>query len=231
MADKVKVSVLEVNGLDLDFQEERSLTSDIVDYDNTVSGLLSTDTKAAIDELKALIDALGGSELIAKQRFQKHFKLNGTGTDNMKIDGSVTPQEFIVKADAVNDLIVSEITFYALVNEGIQFSNADFLHIGALTNGISFSFKTDDNTYIPFDPVKTTEHKLTHIMSGNNTHVIEEESSFTVIRVTHRFDHARIAVRKQGTFVSDDFLKITINDNLTDVLINEIEAMANGYIL
>jgi len=231
MADKVKVSILEVNGVDLDFQEERPLTSDIVDYDNTASGLASNDLKSAIDELKALVDTLGGGDLIAKKRFQKHFRLNGSGTDNMTVDGSITPQEFTVLSDTVDDLYISEITIYALVNDGIEFSNSHFLHLQSLANGITFSFKTDDSAYVPFDPIKTTEHLLTHVMSGNNTHVFEEEANYTLLRTTHVFTPNVISVRKQGTFVTDDFLKATVNDDLTDVLFNELEIIASGYTL
>lgn len=53
MADKVKVSILERNGQELDLWEEYELIAENIPFDNTTNGFTSDDVQGAIEEIGA----------------------------------------------------------------------------------------------------------------------------------------------------------------------------------
>lgn len=83
MGDKVKVSILERNGQELDFQEEQLLEASIVDYDDlNADQLTATDLKAAVDSL-------------ANREFGKDFQSSYIDTEISTTGGaSVTHNSF-----------------------------------------------------------------------------------------------------------------------------------------
>lgn len=137
--------------------------------------------------------------------------LNGS-SPSMTVNGSITPVDFIIPADAAKDIFVEEIRFYGNAN-GIKFGQ--FLaQNNFLTNGISITVRSDElQTTLP--PIKSTDdfkHKFAFGSGqGFQLHIQAGRDDFMA---SFKFS-ATFPIRKAGTFVGgDDFIRVRIQDNL-----------------
>lgn len=150
---------------------------------------------------------------------------NGVTTAvNLNVDGSVTPQVFTFPMDSLDDLFISEIKIFGRDN-GIQFSN--FLGInGALANGILIEIKTDNNIQV-LPPIKTTDDFDDKFSFGGSNFDIYFASGAD--KFSSRFLASAFPLRRAGTFGggNDDYIRITIRDNLTSV--SYLQAIVAGF--
>ena len=150
---------------------------------------------------------------------------NGVETAvDLNVDGSVTPQVFTFPMDLLDDLFIAEIKFFGRDN-GISFSN--FLgQNGQLSNGILVEIKTDNNM-IQLPPIKTTDD-FDDVWSfgGSNFDVYFASGAD---KFTARFLSSAFPLRRTESFGigNDDYIKITIQDNLTTI--SYLQAIVAGF--
>jgi hypothetical protein len=139
------------------------------------------------------------------------FALDGASND-MTVDGSITPVEFLIDADANNEKFVESLRF-EIVGNGIQFTNF-FSKNGPLTNGLMVTIRSN-NSEFNIDELKTTEDFASNFALGPDNFDLFIQSGADVARATLTFQ-SPIQLFKQGTFIgNDDFIKITIRDDLS----------------
>lgn len=142
------------------------------------------------------------------------FAENG-GSSDLRVDGSITPQEFIITASPDKERFFTSLRFEALGN-GIQFTN--FLSKnGALSNGILITIRSNDSQ-VTFPPISATEDFASFFSRGPSDFDIFDLAGTDYFRATLTFT-APFQIYKQGTFGTDDFIKITIRDNLSTGLV------------
>ena len=136
------------------------------------------------------------------------------GSDDLQVNGSVTPVDFIINASPDKERFFTSLRFEALGN-GIQFTN--FLSKnGPLSNGVLLTIRSNDSE-ITFPPIQTTEDFGSLFSRGPSDFNVFDVSGTDYFRATLTFA-APFQLFKQGTFGTDDFIKVTIQDNLTSGL-------------
>lgn len=149
------------------------------------------------------------------------FLLNGA-SEQMAVNGSVTPVNFRLEADVDKDIIITDLIFSGQ-DGSVKYSNW-FSSNSPLTNGVVLSFKSDDNL-TTFPAMKTTT-RLIAFSSGNveNASVTGE----SIIVSFRKFDPP-IIIRAKGSHVSgqDDFVQVRISDSLT--FMEDFTCTARGF--
>lgn len=152
--------------------------------------------------------------------------VNG-GSSNLLVNGSVTPVVFLLPTTDTKDIFIQELRFYGQGN-GIKFGQ--FLSkpgAGGLTNGVKVEIKSDDSSII-LPLYKTTEDFKNKFAFGTAANFrIDIQSGSDGILAVFTFDNP-FAVRATGTYVVDDYVKVTIQDNLTSG-IAKFEFLAKGF--
>ena len=147
--------------------------------------------------------------------------LNGT-SPSLAINGSAGV-EFILPQIAV-DRIVSRISIYGRDN-GIQYGK--FLGLNsAITNGITVEIKSEDQIFT-FKPIQTTDDFRNKFCIVPSDFILNKESGDDAFTATFE-PRAPFYIRGVGTFTTDDYIKIIINDNLNSV--NYLEGLVTGAI-
>jgi len=149
--------------------------------------------------------------------------LDGASAD-MTVDGSTTPVEFTIGADTSEDIILNSLTLFGS-DGGIKLEN--YLGINsALTNGVVVEIKTDD-VIKTFRPMVST-NDLIKFASIGGVEYFSSQSGDSIKSVLV-FSPA-IPIRISGAFgagaTDDDYIKVTINDNLSTL--NSMEAFVRG---
>jgi len=137
-------------------------------------------------------------------------KDSGSSPD-MNIDGSSTPVNFRIEADANKDTFVNEIRFSGQ-DKGIMFGKFFAINSG-LTNGVEVTIKSNDNTRIL--PLLKNTDDLKHRFSIPVTNFGLDFQASTDDLVAARVFSNPFVLKKQGTFGTDDFIQIKIQDDLT----------------
>lgn len=153
------------------------------------------------------------------------FAQNG-GSPDLQVNGSLgTPINFRVNASPDKERFITSLRFEALGN-GIQFTNFISKN-GSLTNGVLVTIRSN-NSQISFPAIKTTEDFGSYFSrgSGNNFEVFDV-SGTDYFRATLSFT-APFQLFKQGTFGTDDFIEVSIRDNLTSGLVR-FQFIAFGF--
>lgn len=141
------------------------------------------------------------------------YALNGA-SNSLRVDGSVTPQNFRIEASPDKERFMTSLRFEAL-GSGIQFTN--FLSKnGPLTNGVTLTIRSNDSE-ITFPAFKTTEDFASLFSRGPSDFDVFDVAGTDYFRATLTFS-APFQLYKQGTFGTDDFIQVTINDDLTSGL-------------
>jgi hypothetical protein len=138
------------------------------------------------------------------------------GSDLMTVNGSVTPVVFSMIPSTTKDTFISEMRFYGNAN-GIKFGQ--FLgQNNQLTNGILVEIKSDDQM-ITLPIVKMTDDFKHYFSFGSGQGFqLNIQSGRDDFMASFKLD-APFAIRKQGTFTTDDYIKVYIRDNLTSGVI------------
>jgi len=137
-------------------------------------------------------------------------------TDNsieLAINGSVTPQDFFVNSKPF-DLIVSSMVFECFAG---NVRTDRFLDQNSeLTNGILITVKSEDNEF-SFNPIKRTGE-------FDSLFAVGDFSDFKIIAassgsyVSAKFGlSSPFILRASGTYAIDDFIRVTIRDNLSSI--------------
>lgn len=156
-------------------------------------------------------------------RIIETFKESG-GSDDLQVNGSSTPVFFRVEASPTAERFINTIRFEALGN-GIQFTN--FLSKnGALSNGVLLTIRSRD-AQITLPAIVTTEDFGSFFSRGPSDFDVYDVSGTDYFRATLTFA-APFQLFKQGTFATDDFLEVTIQDNLSTGL-SQFKAIAFGF--
>jgi len=169
----------------------------------------------------AVIQEDGQNKLLVKSsivpqvlgnRFTRYAE--DVGSNDMNVNGSGTPVDFIVDSDASGDMIISSLIFEA-IDGGIQ--NNKFLGKSAeITTGVVVEVKSQDVVF-QFLPIRNTiefDSLFSH-GQGRSFEVIYASGKDSMVS---RFGPSTPFLLKQtGTYVTDDYIKVTIQDNLNNV--------------
>ena len=151
-----------------------------------------------------------------------NYALNG-GSEQMAVDGSVTTAVFEVPADPTKDLIVNSLLFEALAS---SINMQDFLGDNSpLANGILIEVKSQDQTF-QFLPIKSTLD-FDAVFSFGPARSFDLVFANAVDSMIARFGpDTPFTIFKQGTYTTDDYIKVFIRDNLTGA--DSIKFIATG---
>ena len=135
----------------------------------------------------------------------------------------VSPSNFTVNADPAEVRFITNVVLSGRDN-GIQFGR--FLAENSpLTNGILVSFKSND-VIVNREPIKTTGDLLDLHAEDPDNFVIYFASGADKFTAVLEFS-VPLELRPQGEFVTDDYLTISIRDNLSGIL--QLRAIVNGF--
>jgi hypothetical protein len=135
-------------------------------------------------------------------------------SEDLRVDGSVTPEEFHIHASATAERFFTSLRFEAL-GSGIQFSN--FLSKnGKLTNGVIVTIRSNDSE-VSFPAITATEDFASFFSRGPSDFDLYDVAGADYFRSTLTFA-APFQLFKIGTFATDDYIKVTINDDLSSGL-------------
>lgn len=148
------------------------------------------------------------------------------GSANLRVNGSVTPVVFTVPPDSTRSFFITELRFYGGGN-GIKFEQFLAQNV-VLTKGLLINIKENDvMTTMPL--LKTTEDiKNKFSFGGADNFSIDIQSGGDQF-VASFIPQGAIELKPVGTFVTDDYIKITVQDNLTSVA-SEFEFIVIGYL-
>lgn len=142
------------------------------------------------------------------------FAIDGGSGNNLRVNGSVTPVDFLINSSATKERFFTSLRFIATGN-GIQFTN--FLSKNsALTNGVLVTVRSND-AEVSFPAIKTTEDFASFFSRGTSDFDLFDVAGTDYFRATLSFA-APFQLFKQGTFSTDDFIKVTIRDDLSSGL-------------
>jgi hypothetical protein len=149
-------------------------------------------------------------------RFQTVFS-------NLLVNGSITPVDFTVPADASEVKFITSVVLSGTAN-GIKFGQ--FLSRPTLTNGIVVSFKSNDFSATR-QALKTTDDVLDYHAEDPDNFVLYVQSGGDKFTAVLEFG-SPLELRPQGEFSVNDFLKIRIQDDLTAGILS-LRAIVSGF--
>ena len=160
--------------------------------------------------------------VVLSELFNLNF-LNG-GSPDLTVNGSGSPITFDIPLSN-NDRVINSISIYGRDN-GISFGK--FLALNsALANGIVFEIKSNDNIFTSL-PITITDDFRNKFCVSPRDFVVDfasSEDAFTASFVSP----SPIIIRDQNQFTTPDYVRVTINDNLTSI--NYLEAIVFGSAL
>ena len=175
-----------------------------------------TELVRSIDDPRQGILGITGSITIAPGALSNRIEvdlLDGVNND-MSVNGSGTPAAFRIEADPVFDLFFTQIRIHGADN-GIKFGN--FLGLNsALANGIQFDIKSDDLP-VDIDPIHTTDDIKARFSSIGGFELDIQAGGDHVLGSLDFGFVTPIVIRAQGTFALDDYIEVSVNDNLSSI--------------
>lgn len=139
----------------------------------------------------------------------------GAGSEDLLVNGSNTPVDFFINASTLKERFFTSLRFEALGN-GIQFTK--FLSKNTdITNGISVTIRSNDSE-ITFPSIHTTEDFASIFSRGPSDFDVYDVSGTDYFRATLNFT-APFQLFKVGTFPTDDFIKVTVQDNISSGIV------------
>ena len=187
------------------------------------NALLTTPTSRSASEIPA-------SELTRYKLFFEYFRRESDDSREMTVDGSVTPQEFILTSAAG---AVRWIDYIRVIIEGNNFSLAasgDFRRWGSvaiapgLTNGTElYVLQGGERTSIFYDPVQNMGDLFNYQTDYDNfINAIDAQADFLAIDIAMP---AAVAL----PLGVEDRLVATVNDDLVDLDFLTFRILARGY--
>ena len=141
----------------------------------------------------------------------------------MAVNGSVTPVVFSVGCVSGYDKFITELRFVG-IGAGIKFGQ--WLNINSpLTNGLELKIKSDD-TVFTFDTLNVTEDLMKHFAIGGVNFQLNTGAGLDNVLAVLQFAQP-VPLRSCGSYTVDDYIQMTIQDNLTSS--NSIEVVAFGF--
>ena len=183
------------------------------DEGGSPNGPVTVITEDGIKKLS--VKATSVPESVGNLLFQNAFEVGNPTNDNMNQNGSLgSPVEFRIDPDPTVDLIINSFAFSAF-DGGMKIDK--FLgQNSALTNGLLVEIKSDDSMF-QFEPIQTTQDfdALFSWGSGRSFELIFASGNDSMVS---RFGPSTpFLLRSQGTFGTDDYIKIFIQDNLSNI--------------
>ena len=186
--------------------------------DAKTSGEQALHVKASLDVGSTVVIVPPGQG----ERYYEFFK-NG-GSDDLKVNGSSTPVVFTVPIDATRIIYITQIRIFGGGN-GIKYGK--FLsQNSALTNGLLVEWKSNDiSKALP--ALKTTEAmKNLFTFPGASNFRIDVQAGEDQFLAVLEFA-VPLPLYPTGTFSPDDYVRITVRDNLTSGIAS-LNALAFG---
>jgi len=151
---------------------------------------------------------------------------NGSSSD-MRVDGSSTPVNFRLEANATDLIYASQVRCFGGGN-GIKYNQ--FLSkpgAGGLTNGLLFTIRSNNNV-ITLPVIKTTEDfkNLFSFPSTTDFSISIQAGADQFIAVFT--PSLPFILQPQGTFVTDDYVEVRVSDSITSG-ISQLECMVDGF--
>lgn len=144
---------------------------------------------------------------------------------NLLVNGSVTPVEFTISADPTEVKFITKVAFGGRGN-GIKFGQFLSKAGSGLTNGILVSYKSND-FMAQREPIKTTGDFLDlHAEDPDNFSIYVQAGGDKFIAVLEF--PSPLELRPQGEFGTDDYLTISIRDDITSG-ITQLRAIVTGF--
>ncbi len=139
--------------------------------------------------------------------------LNG-GSNQMAVDGSGAAVDFIVSPDASYDTVIESLAFESFAN-GIKIDK--FLSLNSdLTNGLLIEVKSEDSIF-QFLPITNTQEFDSHFSYGPGRSFSLVFASGNDSMVARFGPKSSFLLKKQGTYPSDDYIKISIRDDISSI--------------
>lgn len=182
-------------------------------------GMLSqTEYGRLVEEDTYVATAPGAMSIkIRPNEIGKRFVVNAQDSgaaEDMAVDGSSTPVEYTIDADANFDLHLGMIKIHG-ADSNIKFGQ--FMGINnKLTNGLKVEMRSD-NVLTTFSTPKSTDD-LKSLFSSNSGFFLDNQAGRDHVLASHDFGVTSVPIRKAGTFPTDDYIKITVQDDLTGLL-------------
>lgn len=159
---------------------------------------------------------------------------DGGSSADMRVNGSVTPVDFRVECDPIDDKYINIIRFFGACN-GIKLTNF-FCKNGTLSNGIEVTIRSEgaDLALLPLQSTQDVINKYAIGPAGPTGQfrldVSQGGDGFTA---DYQFPQSAI-IKKCGTngTGTEDFIQFRINDNLTGSQggnLSELEAIITGF--
>lgn len=187
---------------------------------------------------------IGGDQII--QLYVKPLTLNNDGvTTDMKVNGSVTPQEFYIEAEAGFDIYINSISFF-IAAENVLADLGEFAGIVTpLTNGCQMIYESNEvGNIIIGDDLKTNFDLLRMAAMNPNFGLVSNEA-FKVVQTFSNQDDGYFFIVKFNDYgyeteyggglrlnasTSDRIVfKIRDNLNLTPSEISSFNGIAYGF--
>ena len=154
------------------------------------------------------------------------FAKNGTSR-NMLVDGSTTPVDFTITNTSTDSDIFINLIRFTCVASSIKFQQ--FLAIATLTNGITVEIKSEDiTTTLTAKPIVNSEDFLDIFDFGGTEGTIVSQPSSHHLKATWIFENP-FPLRISGKYSVDEYIKVTINDDLTSTSLDQLEFVAKGF--
>jgi hypothetical protein len=145
------------------------------------------------------------------------------GSEDMNVNGSGTPVDFIVSADATRDIIIESLAFESFASN-IKIDK--FLSLNqSLSNGILVEVKSED-TCFQFLTIKNTNEFDSHFAYGPGRSFRITIASGNDALVSRFGPSSPFVLKKQGTYPQNDYIKVTVSDNIQSI--NKLAFLAFG---
>lgn len=157
---------------------------------------------------------------VAARMWNKPLKKDGgTGNSNLAIDGSGTPVEFILPTDSDNDWEIHSMCFIAEFSGSIAIGSKFIMDVvDTLSNGLLIEAKLNDESF-NFANLKRTRDLVEVSQPQGGFNVVQGTTSLWQVF----FFLPPFARRcKSGEFHTDDYVKATVRDDLSDFNFMEI---------
>lgn len=177
--------------------------------------------------------------------FSQSFTLNNDGvTNSMKVNGSTTPQKFIIQSNSENDVYISSISF--IITADLTTTElGEFGGTTPLTNGCKFFLETSEDGEVIINDSLKTNYDLVRMAVGNPNPGVGPGTEFKIGNVFSNSDEGFLIVLKFSDYGYDreytggillrkqtnDRLVFEIRDNLNLATssIATFNAIAYGY--
>lgn len=133
---------------------------------------------------------------------------------DLNVNGSGTPVDFYVLPDATDDKIINSLVFQAF-DGGIKI-NTFLGQNSELDNGIMVEIKSNDEIF-QFQPIKNTQ-EFDSLFSFGGGRSFELIFASGVDSMVARFgSDIPFILKPQGTYATDDYIKVTVSDNISNI--------------